>query len=226
MAKGQPVDEQPLNFSRLKEKQRSIRDDFPESLTLRVHRAISWLGRAERENDDADVRFILLWIGFNSAYGSDVSAAINSERGSFKVYFDALTRLDVDDRIYGAVWRRFPHEIRVLLNNKYIFAPFWNHHNGVGGYADWDERLAASQRVVATTLAQQDTSRILAIMFDRLYVLRNQLVHGGATWNSNINRDQVRDGAGVIGWLLPIFIDIMMDNPQQEWGPVAYPVVE
>ena len=93
MAKGQPVDEQPLNFSRLKEKQRSIRDDFPESLTLRVHRAISWLGRAEKENDDADVRFILLWIGFNSAYGSDVSAAINSERGSFKVYFDALTRL-------------------------------------------------------------------------------------------------------------------------------------
>ena len=58
MAKGQPVGEQPLNFSRLKEKQRSTRDDFPESLTLRVHRAISWLGRAEtRENDDADVRF-------------------------------------------------------------------------------------------------------------------------------------------------------------------------
>jgi len=43
-------------------------------------------------------------------------------------------------------------------------------------------------------------------------------VHGGATWNSSINRDQVRDGAAVIGWLLPIFIDIMMDNPQQEWG--------
>jgi hypothetical protein len=114
----------------------------------------------------------------------------------------------------------------VLLNNKYIFAPFWNHHNGLEGYADWQERLSASQRAVSTTLAQQDTSRILAIVFDRLYVLRNQLVHGGATWNSSINRDQVRDGAGVIGWLLPIFIDVMMDNPQQEWGAVAYPVVE
>jgi hypothetical protein len=53
----------------------------PESLTLRVHRAISWLGPVEKEVDDADVRFILLWIGFNSAYGSAVSAAINSERG-------------------------------------------------------------------------------------------------------------------------------------------------
>ena len=115
----------------------------------------------------------------------------------------------------------------MLLNSKYIFAPFWNHHNRVGGYADWDERLAASQRAVATTLAQQDKSRILAIMFDRLYVLRGS----AGPWRSNlglnsINRDQVRDGAGVIGWLLPIFVDIMMDNPQQEWGPVAYPVVE
>jgi hypothetical protein len=63
MAKVQPEGEHPLNFGRLKEKQRAIRDDFPEPLTLRVHRAISWLGRAEREHDDADVRFILLWVG-------------------------------------------------------------------------------------------------------------------------------------------------------------------
>lgn len=215
-----------LNFARLKEKQRAVRADFPSSLTLRVHRAISWLGRAENEVEDADVRFILLWIGFNSAYGSDISSAINNERGAFKAYFDALVGLDVDNQIYGVVWKRFPHEIRLLLDNKYVFAPFWNHHNGVPGYSDWEQRLAASQRALASTLAQHDTSRLLSIVFDRLYVLRNQLVHGGATWNSAINRDQVRDGAGVIGWLLPIFIDIMMDNPQQEWGPVAYPVVE
>lgn len=28
----------------------------------------------------------------------------------------------------------------------------------------------------------------------RLYVLRNQLVHGSATWNSSANRAKVRDG--------------------------------
>ena len=31
----------------------------------------------------------------------------------------------------------------MLLNNKYIFAPFWNYHNGLEGYADWQERLSA-----------------------------------------------------------------------------------
>lgn len=56
-----------LTFAALKQKQRAIREGFPQPLSLRVHRALSWLGRSEAETSDADVRFILLWVGFNSA---------------------------------------------------------------------------------------------------------------------------------------------------------------
>jgi hypothetical protein len=65
------------------------------------------------------------------------------------------------------------------LDDKYVFAPFWNHRNGVAGYSDWEQRLAVSQRALASTLAQHDTSRLVSIVFDRLYVLRNQRVDGG-----------------------------------------------
>ncbi len=75
------------NFEILKDKQRSIRDRFPEALGLRVHRSISWLGRAEKETSDSDVRFILLWIGFNAAYASDIVEDISSERGAFRNFF-------------------------------------------------------------------------------------------------------------------------------------------
>ena len=57
-------------------------------------------------------------------------------------------------------------------------------------------------------------------------MLRNQLVHGGATWNGAVNRDQVRDGAALLSWLLPTFIDIMMDNANRDWGKPFYPVVD
>ena len=63
-------------------------------------------------------------------------------------------------------------------------------------------------------------------MFDRLYVLRNQLVHGGATWNSRVNRDQVCDGAAILAFLMPVFVDVMMDNPGEDWGRPFYPVVQ
>jgi hypothetical protein len=75
-------------------------------------------------------------------------------------------------------------------------------------------------------MRHKDTVRILSIVFDRLYVLRNQLLHGGATWNSGTNRHQVRGGTAVLGWLLPIFIDIMMDSPDHDWGRALYPVVK
>lgn len=213
-------------FENLKEKHRSLRAGFSEALTLRVHRGLSWLGRAEAEADDEDVRFILLWIGFNAAYAGDVSAEVESERGAFKSFFEALVSLDKNHRIYNAVWDRFPHEIRVLLNNRYVFAPFWQHVNGKPGYEDWSERLDRSHRAMSSALAQRNTTMVLSTVFDRLYVLRNQLVHGGATWNSNLNRDQVRDGAAVLGWLLPIFIDIMMDHPNMDWGQPYYLVID
>ena len=103
-----------MRFEALKEKQRNLRAGFSEPLTLRVHRALSWLGRAEQEADDLDVRFILLWIGFNAAYAGDVSAEFMSERGAFKEYFETLVSLDKQNRIYNSVWNRFPHEIRLL----------------------------------------------------------------------------------------------------------------
>ena len=214
-----------LSHKALKQKQRSLRDGFPEPLTLRVHRALSWYGRAEQETDDSDVRFILLWIGFNAAYAADVERALYGERDHFQHFFQSLIALDSEQRIYDAVWDRFPNEIRLLLNNKYVFAPFWAHHNGIPGNGNWADRLAASQKVVASAMAKRDTAKILSVMFDRLYVLRNQLIHGGATWNSSVNRDQVRDGAAVMGCLLPVFIDIMMDHPDRGWDMPHYPVI-
>ena len=215
----------PLNFTVLKTKQRALRENFPDAMALRVHRAISWLGRSEAEGDDADVRFILLWISFNSAYTAHIDSDGGGERGAFKAYFDTLIELDQGHRIYNAVWTRFSQEIRLLLDNRYVFAPFWSHFNGEEGFADWEERLAKSKRQIAVALGNRDTPRILATVFDRLYVLRNQMVHGGATWNSSVNRNQIRDGAAVLACLLPVFIDIMMDHPRKNWGQPYYPVV-
>ena len=55
-------------------------------------------------------------------------------------------------------------------------------------------------------LGRRGTSTVLSIVLSRLYVLRNQLVHGGATWNGKVNRAQVRDGANLLGKFVPAVI--------------------
>ena len=219
--------EAPLTHAVLKEKQRSLRDGFPETMGLRVHRAISWIGRAEAAGDD-DARFLFLWIGFNSAYADEeeVQNAAAPERDAFKGYFQKVVALDAGQRIYDAIWDNFSGPIRVLLRNKYVFTPFWKHHNGVEGFEDWEEWFRASERRFRRALEERDTVRVLRLVFDRLYLLRNQIVHGGATWNSRVNRDQVRDGAAILAFLMPVFVDVMMDNPHEDWGRPFYPVVE
>ena len=55
------------DFTALKARHRAERDSQHPNLSLRVHRALSWLQRAEQLADDADGRFIFLWIAFNAA---------------------------------------------------------------------------------------------------------------------------------------------------------------
>lgn len=217
----------PPAFAALKDKHRALRDGWPQPLSLRVHRALSWLGRAEREDDDADIRFLLLWIGFNAAYSGHLGNDIGSpEQDAFRAYFRSLVELDRARRINDAIWNRFSQEVRLFLNNRFVFRRFWDFHNGDPAAADWEAELARESKRAGEAVLRSDTARVLAILFDRLYVLRNQLVHGGATWNSAANRAQIRDGARILGWLLPVFIDLMMDNPAKDWGPPRYPMVE
>ena len=54
---------------------------------------------------------------------------------------------------------------------------------------------------------------VLSIVLSRIYTLRNQLVHGGRTWNCLANREQMRDCVNLMGKLVPLVIEIMMDHP-------------
>ena len=216
-------------FEELKASHRAVRDGQPSDLGLRVHRALSWLDRAERSADDLDIKFTCLWIAFNATYveGRTATSVSNqSERQAFFDFFAKIHRLDKGGSLYKAFWANFSGPVRLMMQNQYVFGPFWHHQNGLPGYEDWQERLAKVQRQFNKGFQHEDTVLILKLVFDRLYVLRNQLIHGGTTWGSSVNRQQITDGAAILAFLVPRIIEIMMDNPDQDWGPPFYPVVD
>ena len=213
----------------LKAIQRAQRQNYSKEFDTRIHRAISWLGRSEKEPDDDDARFIFLWISFNSAYSLPDELTRKQdpkERAQFGAFIDQLVRLDVARKLYDTVWRNFPGPIRALFDNQYLFAPFWHFQNGNNAFEDWAIAFTAAKRKSTRALAKQDTILVLTMIFDRLYVLRNQLLHGAATWNSGVNREQVRDGAAILGRLIPEILEIMLGNHDADWGEICYPVVD
>ena len=41
-----------------------------------------------------------------------------------------------------------------------------------------------------------------------------------------LNRRQINDGAEILEVLVPLFVDIMVDHPDEDWGKISYLVRE
>ncbi len=213
-------------YKDLKAKQRQIRSTFPDSLGLRVHRALSWLDRSEQCKDDQDAQFIFLWIAFNAAYAQDTEFLNHTESKTFSKFIEKLLELDKEHSFYNLIWTEFSTSIRLLLDNKFVFQPFWDFHNGKSTQQEWESKFSKAKIAVNKALSSKETHVIFSIILQRLYTLRNQLVHGGATWNGKANRTQIRDATAFLSKLVPIVIDVMMNNPNALWGSANYPVVK
>ena len=219
-----------MDYEGLKARHRAERGPWHPNLSLRVHRALSWLHRAEQlgKADDTDGQFIFLWIAFNAAYATDIDEKYReSEQQTFRGFLEKLHGLDGGKKRFDAlVWTEFPKSIRVLLDNQYVFQDFWKFQNGSLSEEAWEKNFEAANHAARAALGRQDTVTVLSIVLSRIYTLRNQLLHGGATWGSSVNREQLRDCTNFMAKLVPLTIEVMMDHPETLWGDACYPVVK
>ena len=87
------------------------------------------------------------------------------------------------------------------------------------GYNNWEDTFEYEKSAGRGAVLHGNTREVLNIIFDRLYVARNQVMHGGATWKLGRNREQIRDGVKILSALVPLFVGLMESNPQIDWGP-------
>ena len=210
--------------NKLKLKLKSNFERYSEPQRVRMHRAISWQTRAESEANDLDAQFVFLWIAFNAAYAKEIGFD-ESEREKLANFNRSLVDIDNEKKLHGILFHQFSGPIRTLLDNKYIFEPFWKALREYDSSNRWEETFASSNKAAHRAIVDGDTAKVLGIVFDRLYVLRNQLVHGGATWNSKVNRAQLKDGTAIMMAITPIIFSLMLDHPELDLGEIMYPVI-
>lgn len=68
---------------------------------------------------------------------------------------------------------------------------------------------------------------MLSVIFNLLYTLRNQIIHGGATYGSKANRSQLKDTRNILEMIVPTIVEIMLEHPDKfnGWGKPFYPYV-
>jgi len=206
------------HFKELKKMHRELRSTYEESFSIRIHRSLSWLNRAEQEDEDSDSKFIFIWISLNGAYSIQLDAYNNFGDEQLRSNFFSTLIKHGQNKIHEIIYKRFSEEIRSILDNEFILTSYWD------GMDDWKTKLKNEKKEVQNALRDRNqTDYILLILFKRLYVLRNQIFHGGATWQGKLNRQQVKDGANLLSYLVPVMLEIMMENPKDDWGILAYP---
>ena len=105
-------------FDTLKSKQRHLRDGFPKTMGLRLHRAISWIGKADQTKSDPDAAFLSCWIAFNAAYADETNLATDTplgERSQFVEFLTRLVKLDLQGQLHDALWRKFRGPVAKLM---------------------------------------------------------------------------------------------------------------
>ena len=215
-----------LDYCSLKSKQQSSRVHECDNIDLRIHRALSWLKRAQKPNEDIDTRFLYLWIAFNAVYANDIDQNNLTERKTFTRFINRLCLLDFQHNLHHLVWDKYRHIITELLNNKFVFQPFWDYQNKQKTEEQWLQAFRSEQaRITKAINDDPQTDVMLSIILSRMYTLRNQYVHGGCSFDYHTNRQQIKDCVEFLDDFVPITINILLENPEEVWGDPCYPIV-
>ena len=226
-------------FKRHSDEQDKVRKDEAskqkKDFLVRLRRSISWLKRAQQMGKeskgtgrDLDTQFIFLWISFNALYARDphdfFSGKKKTEMGEARRYFRNLLNFgrDAKCRIYNIIEGNISGQIISLTDNRFVWANFWSYHH------DIHKKLKHCRPIKnpRPEFNREKTRKILGHTFECLYILRNQLMHGSATSDGGLNQGQLKDSIKILHWLVPVFIEIMLEKPDEKWGRVHFPRVE
>ena len=214
-----------ITSTSLKTKLKELHSNANENDIIRLHRAISWVKCAEESANNTDLKFITLWIAFNACYADNDNHDMSlTEKKRFKDFISRLVMLDKEERFFKLLWFKFSGPVRLLIDNKFAYKQFWDAQRGEK--VDWERLFKQSKIDSRNYLAHQQVAELLGLVLDRLYTVRNQLIHGGATYKSKLNRSQVKDASQILESLMPIIIDNMITNINEDWGVINYPVIK
>lgn len=202
----------------------TTKKDMSEPVKLRIYRCLSWLKKAELSENDLDVKFIALWVAFNAIYAKDIDLQM-SDKSAFRLFLQTVNKL-AKNELYQLTWDQYSADIRILLDNKYVFQSFWDFHNGRYSESAWLEDFKGEKERVKRSLETQDSESLLVILFSRIYTLRNQIFHGGSTYDSKANRAALGNACQLLEAYTELFLTVILENPhEEEWGKPYYPYI-
>lgn len=190
---------------------------------IRVHRSLSWMKRAAvLPEDDLDLRFMLLWVAFNSIYARwDLERnAPASDPQSRDAFCHRLC--DWDSPAVKELLRGNKGLVKKLVENFFLSNVFWRSP----GEPAAKTNAVADAAYIERNLQTGQVGRVFCQVCDRLYVMRGQLMHGAATGGGRLNRQTLKYCLTMLGKIAPLAVSITIENgANDDWPELCYPPI-
>lgn len=198
---------------------------YSEAFNLRIQRALSWLKKSIELEHDYDFQFISLWISLNALYGRETSERLKQQ--DLELFFQHLYAGDQEKRIILILWDKHSAALQGLLDNTYMTPYFWDYQHGKISRDSCHAAIRQEKQEVQAALQHKDPLTLLRILFHRLATLHQQILQGGVSYASVLNRKQMQDSCRLLSTLLHAFLYILLENAEvTDSGQPFYPVVQ
>ncbi|MBJ8553015.1 HEPN domain-containing protein [Acinetobacter bereziniae] len=209
----------------LEEVYKSKKAENSEQFNLRIHRGLSWLKKAVILESDLDLKFISLWIALSAITPQLVK--IKDGEQDFSQFFSGIVRFDREQKIQHILWDRCHDAIARLIESPYTFQNFWDDQNQKINQKTWKQAFIAEKKRATEARQAQDSITLLEIVFQRLLTLQHQIILGGATYNSSMNRKLLQDSCNILIAVIPASMHIILENPQNfDLDTPFYPLLQ
>ena len=211
-----------------KERLAAIQSDHPTA--VRVHRAFSWLGLTETLDAESQADLVLIhqWIAFNALYGQwdENQREPVADRQSWQSFLAKVVKLDASQQLV-TVLTDHKRLVMAILGNAYLNRCFWSDGDAADGGLQDPKRHERGRFKAQSWYVERRWLLVLEQLLERVYLLRCQLVHGAATFNSRLNRDAMKHCTTMLRHLLPALLSVLIEHgADEDWGPLCYPPLE
>ena len=207
----------------LEEVFKSKKNENSEHFNLRIQRALSWLKKAAYSQDDVDIQFLSLWISLNAIYVTETAedASIQLNTCLQRIY-----QQDHDQKINHFIWHSISDQVQRVLDNPYTFQDYWEYKNQKITQLTWKTHFEVEKQRIFKAFKYKEGQTILNLLFERMLTLRNQMLLGGNSYKSAINRQQLKDSCHILLVLIPAFLQVLIENAKcLEFDRPFYPIM-
>ena len=207
-----------MNYSDLKKYFDSKNSTMSFDFRVRIHRALSW-GQAAEKEERLDEKLIKYWISFNALYGSGFTEFSEVEK-----FLGIVISVDKDNLLKNALIEK-SNTIKNFFSIPELYDAYWK--DEMATRIDREKEASKysernKDKFIEFIKTGVGADAVLFDLFDLIYLLRNQIFHGSATYESIENNSNKKNCIEILELFIPKITEIMINNPSNNWPEVKY----